>query len=275
LSVPIIRKNVTYKTDYHNHTLFSDGKAGPEESFAAASAAGLKEIGFSEHLNLFVPGQRWCMDQEITPEYISVLKKLRRIQKIPAIRIGLEVDYFPGKDKEIGDFINMFDLDYVIGSVHYMGDTTVDSGPEFYSGKSFDEIFINYFAMVTQAVESGLFDIIGHCDLVRIFGYVPSFDPEPLYRELASSMALHDVAFELNTNGRNRPLGDFYPDRRFLHIFREKNVPVCVNSDSHFPARVAQHFNEAYALLRNAGYSEMCAFKKRERYAVPADFSDI
>lgn len=264
-----------YRTDYHIHTQFSDGKATPGEYIAAAALAGIKEIGFSDHLNLLMSRQQGCMNPGRTPEYISAIKKLTRNKNEIAIRVGFEVDFFSGKEKKISNFLNRFDLDYVIGSVHYMGETTVDSGPDFYSGKNFDEIFKNYFAIVKQAVESGLFDIIGHCDLVRIFGNVPTFDPEPFYRDLASSMVLHDVALEVNTNGRNRPLGDFYPDRRFLHIFREKNVPVCVNSDSHFPSRVGQHFNEAYALLRDAGYMEMCAFKNRERFMIPADFSNI
>ena len=82
-------------------------------------------------------------------------------------------------------------------------------------------------------------------------------------------MKKHDVAFELNTNGRNRPLADFYPDRRFLHIFREANVPVFVNSDAHFPARTGQYFDEAYDLLRSVGYKEMAVFSSRERKMKP------
>jgi histidinol-phosphatase (PHP family) len=123
--------------------------------------------------------------------------------------------------------------------------------------------------MVIQAVSSGLFDIIGHCDLIRIFGYKPSVDPAPLYRKLARSMKMHDVAFELNTNGINRPLADFYPDRRFLHIFREENVPVCVNSDAHMPSRVGQYFDQAYDLLKMAGFKEMAVFKRGIRKMFP------
>jgi histidinol-phosphatase (PHP family) len=264
-----------YRTDYHMHTLFSDGKERPEEYIAAAVASGISEIGFSEHLNLFVPGQKWCMDPDRMPEYISAIKKLARTQKEISIRVGIEVDFFPGKENEINEFIRRFDLDYVIGSVHYLGNTTVDSGPDFYINKNIDDIYRDYFEIVLQAVESGIFDIIGHCDLVRIFNFKPSFDQEPDYRNLATAMSRHDVAFELNTNGRNRPLADFYPDRRYLSIFREKNVPVCVNSDSHFSSRVGQYFNEAYSLLHDAGYDEMCTFKKHERFMIPADFSSV
>ena len=62
---------------------------------------------------------------------------------------------------------------------------------------------------------------------------------------------------------------DFYPDRRFLHIFREENVAVCVNSDAHFPARVGQYFDEAYDLIRVAGFTEMAVFSSRKRRMMP------
>lgn len=261
-----------YKTDYHIHSTFSDGKAAPEDYVAQAISIGMNEIGFSEHLNLFVEDQKWCMDLSRVPEYISYLRKLRKVFTGIKIKTGLEVDYFPGKEKEIYDFIKNLELDYIIGSVHYMGETTVDSGPDFYENKDIDEIYKNYFEYVNEAVASGLFDIIGHCDLVRIFNFRPAGNPEPYYRQLAGNMRIHDVAFEVNTNGRNRALRDFYPDRRFLKIFCEENVPVCVNSDSHFPARVGQYFDEAYAILKEAGYKEMAVFNKRERFMVPADF---
>lgn len=261
-----------YKTDYHIHTLYSDGKASPEEYITAALSSGLNEIGFSEHLNLVFKDQKWCMDIEMVPGYLSHINSLRIKEKKIKVRTGLEVDYFPGKEKEIHDFISTLQLDFVIGSVHYMGDITVDNGPDFYENRDIDALYISYFDLVMEAVASGLFDIIAHCDLVRIYNFKPKGYPENLYRNLASAMSKHDVAFEINTNGRNRPVGDFYPDRRFLKYFREENVPVCVNSDAHLPSRVGQHFDEAYGLLKDAGYKEMAVFSKRERYMVPVVF---
>lgn len=261
-----------YKTDYHIHTLYSDGKATPEEYIAAAISEGIREIGFSEHLNLIIEKQNWCINILKVPAYISHIKSLQKTEKRIKVRLGLEVDYFPGKENIIYDFIHKLYLDYVIGSVHYLGETTVDSGPEYYEGKNIDDLYQSYFNIVNEAVASGLFDIIAHCDLVRIYNYKPVADPEPLYRKLAKEMSKHDVAIEINTNGKNRPVGDFYPDRRFLKIFYEENVPACVNSDSHIPARIGQHFDEAYGLLKEAGYKEMAVFSKRDRFLVPAEF---
>ena len=258
-----------YRTDYHMHSSYSDGRSVPDDYIAPALAAGLSEIGFSEHLTLFKDLEDWNMNPvNITP-YINHLENLQRSIKAIKIKIGLEVDFFAGKEKEIHAYLSTLPLDYIIGSVHYLGEKSVDVGPEFYEGKSIDRLFESYFESVIAASASGLFDIMAHCDLIRIYGYRPSMDLAPLYRKLAKTMKTHNVAFEVNTNGRNRPLADFYPDRQFLHIFREENVPVCVNSDAHMPSRVGQYFDEAYELLRYIGFTEMAVFDKRVRKMVP------
>jgi histidinol-phosphatase (PHP family) len=258
-----------YRTDYHVHSLFSDGKSAPEDYIAPAVANGLKELGFSEHFTMFMGSLNWSMDAQAVKQYLTHISKLSKNTRSIIVKTGLEVDFFPGKEEEINSFLDGISVDYVIGSVHYLGDATVDIGPEFYEGKNINKLYEQYFDRVASAAASGLFDIIAHCDLIRIYGFMPSLDQEPLYRNLAKSFKIHDVTFEINTNGRNRPIGDFYPDRKFLKIFREENVPVCVNSDAHMPSRVAQYFDEAYELLRNVGYSEMAVFDKRERFMVP------
>jgi len=258
-----------YKTDYHMHSIYSDGRSVPEDYIPAALAASLNEIGFSEHLTLFRDQEDWNMNPVNISPYINHLLSLRNITDTIKIKIGLEVDFYAGRESEIVEYLKPLPLDYIIGSVHYLGEKTVDVGPEFYEGKSIDKLFESYFESVITAVSSGIFDIIGHCDLIRIYGYKPVMNMEPLYRKLARAMKAHNVAFEVNTNGRNRPLADFYPDRRFLHVFREENVPVCVNSDAHMPSRVAQYFEEAYELLRYIGFTEMAVFDKRVRTMVP------
>jgi histidinol-phosphatase (PHP family) len=258
-----------YRTDYHVHSSFSDGRAAPEDYIEPAVAAGLKEIGFSEHLTLFRESLDWSMNASAIEPYLKHINNLSRNVKSIKVRKGLEVDFFPGKEKEIWSLLKKTKLDYATGSVHYLGDSAVDMGPEFYDGKNIDNLFEIYFDLVSAAAASGLFDIIAHCDLIRIYGFKPSFDLENLYRNLARSFKVHDVVFEINTNGRNRPVGDFYPDRKYLRIFREENVPVCVNSDAHIPSRVGQYFDEAYELLKSAGYSEMAVFENRERFMIP------
>ncbi len=260
---------MTYRTDYHIHTTYSDGREEPEAIIKAGIQAGLTEIGFSEHITLVPEKQKWSMDPVRLPEYVILIEKLRKQYPGIAVRMGVELDYLPGIEKELGEIVSAFPFDYVIGSVHYMGLETVDLGPEFYLGKDIGLIYENYFNLVCEAASTGLFDIIGHPDLVRIHRFRPERDISGLYAMMASSFRAYDVAYELNTNGMNKPVKDFYPDTRYLSLFASRGVPVCVNSDAHMPSRVGQFFDEAYALLKKAGYTEMATFKGRERFMIP------
>ncbi len=258
-----------YKTDYHIHTTYSDGREGPEACIEAALKYGLSEIGFSDHLTPAGGQLKWTMGHDRLPEYAEHIVRLKKLYPEIAVRMGIELDYLPGMEKEARRIIDAFPFDYIIGSVHYLGDETVDLGPEFYIGKNIYQIYENYFNLVCEAASTGLFDIMGHADLVRIHRFRPEEDITHLYSMMASAFEIHDVAFELNTNGRNRPLHDFYPDRKYLYLFAGHGVPVCVNSDAHFPERIGQFFDEAYELLKLSGYTEMAVFKDRERYMIP------
>ncbi len=262
-------RSMIYRTDYHIHTTYSDGRQGPEASIEAAVKKGFAEIGFSDHLNLAGEHLVWCMDHGRLPEYAAHILRLKKEHDDIAVRLGIELDYLPGMEKEMERLISSVPFDYVIGSVHYLGKETVDLGPEFYLGKDLDMIYENYFNLVCEAAASGFFDIIAHPDLVRIHGFFPEIDLSYLYSMIAAAFERHNVAIELNTNGRNKPLQDFYPDRRYLSVFADHGVPVCVNSDAHFPERIGQYFDEGYDLLRRAGYKEMAVFAKRERYMIP------
>jgi histidinol-phosphatase (PHP family) len=258
-----------YRTDYHVHTTYSDGRQGPEAYIEAAVKKGLREIGFSDHLNPAGEHLVWCMEHERLTEYADHILRLKKEHNEIAVRLGIEVDYLPNMERETEKLINAVPFDYVIGSVHYLGDETVDLGPEFYIGKNIDLIYENYFNLVCEAAATGFFDIMAHPDLVRIHRFMPEKDIFPLYSMIASAFEIHDVAFELNTNGRNKPLNDFYPDRKYLSLFEGHGVPVCVNSDAHFPERIGQYFDEGYDLLRLAGYREMAVFNNRERFMIP------
>ena len=164
-----------YRTDYHVHTTYSDGKSIPEDYIAPAVVAGLKEIGFSEHLNLIDYDAVGTMNFSGVEKYLKHLTDLRDSCNEIKVKIGFEVDFFPGEEKKLGRILPSLDVDYLIGAVHYMGDSVVDFSPEFYKGKNFNRLFEVYFEMVIEAVSSELFDIIGHCDLIRMFGYKPRF----------------------------------------------------------------------------------------------------
>ncbi|MBS0011224.1 MAG: histidinol-phosphatase [Bacteroidales bacterium] len=258
-----------YKTDYHVHTNYSDGRGWPEDYISRAHEEGLSELGFSDHLTLTDEQQDWSIRPALLGEYIDRVLKLKESVNGIKVKVGLEVDWFPGKEEDIYRAISSLPLDYVIGSVHFMGEGSVDLGPDYYENKDIDRLFASYFKLIAEAAGSGLFDFMAHPDLVRIFRYHPSVNAEQMYRFMAGEMKKYGVAFEINTNGMNKPLNDFYPDRRYLHVFLEEGVPVCVNSDAHSPARLGQYFNDAYRLIAGIGFTEMVTFDRRIRSYKP------
>lgn len=254
-----------YRSDYHSHTLYSDGHAWPEDYIPFAVKGGLSELGFSDHLTLTDKQQDWSIKPELLDEYCRRILDLNKSCNDLIIRLGIEVDYLPGKEEDIRHILNSYPFDYVLGSVHYLDGETVDLGPEYYETKDLYNLYCRYFEVINDAASSGLFDIMAHPDLVRIFGFIPDRDMTNEYLKLARHLKKQDVAIEVNTNGRNKPLGDFYPDPAYLHIFCNEDIPLCLNSDTHFPQGVAQYFDEAYAIIIRSGYKEMATFSKRNR----------
>ena len=259
-----------YKTDYHIHTKYSDGRATALENIDAAYEAGFNEMGFADHVLICKTNEKWCMAPKDLDDYYKYFNQLREeTSKIP-VKVGLEVDYIEGREKDIEKMLDKYDIDYRIGSVHYIErKMCIDSEPKIYIGKDFDYVFDLYFKTVSKAVESNLFDIIGHFDLIRVFCFKPTYDVTPYYKSFSKLLKKHDISFEINTNGRNKPVNDFYPDKRFLEILAKDGNTVCVNSDAHYPYRIGQFFDEAYELVKEAGFKEMATFNHRERKMVP------
>lgn len=253
-----------YRTDYHSHTKYSDGHGWPEDYIPFAIKRGISELGFSDHLTLTEEQQDWSIKPSQLGEYCDRILSLNKNNSNIKIKLGLEIDFLPGKEDDIKAIINSYPFDYTIGSIHYLDGESVDLGPEYYQNRDLESLYSIYFETVAQAASTGLFNIMGHIDLVRMFGYFPSADLSTLYRKLAKSLKKSNVTVEINTNGRNKVLNDFYPDPVYLNIFREEGVSVCVNSDSHFPNGVGQYFDEAYAMIIGCGFKEMVTFNQRK-----------
>jgi histidinol-phosphatase (PHP family) len=187
------------------------------------------------------------------------------------VLLGVEMDYVPGKEERIWDFLRRAPWDFVIGSVHFLGDWGIDLAEESHRWQVHDpqEVWERYYETMVAAVESRLFDILSHPDLPKIFGHRPPDGTEAWYPVLATALAEAGMAMEVNTAGLRKPIGEIYPNRRLLAAAREAGVPITVGSDAHTPDDVGKGFSEALSLLINAGYRESAAFDGRRRILSP------
>lgn len=250
--------------DYHIHTSASpDGQGDFTQFINEARKKAIDEIGFSEHL----------LDRPVRPidffdGYVERFLRIKKEAPMP-VRLGAEVDYFPDQIAAIKKLVARFPFDYVIGSVHFLEDWPIDSFElQSYFRKDIMKIYEDYFAAIRGLCKSRLFDVLGHADIVKIFGYRPESDITRIFEDTAQTIAQNDICVEVNTAGLFRPCREIYPSRQLLEMLRQRNVPVTLASDAHKPEQVGRDFGKALDLIRSLGYTDICTFEARKRKAV-------
>lgn len=260
--------------DYHTHTARCGHAEGCMEAYVeAAIAAGLKEYGFSDHIPMY-----WLPEAQRDPgvampmheleDYVTDVLRLRdRYPEIP-IRLGVEADFIPGWEAELVRVLEPYPWDYVIGSVHFIGDWACDdpARTERYAEWDISELYAKFFALELMAARSGLFDILAHIDLIKKFGHRPSSDLGRLYADVAEGIAQAGVAIELSTAGLRKPVKEVYPNPALLTECCRRGVPIVISSDAHAPAEVAWGFADAAAVARESGFTHVARYEKRKRF---------
>ncbi len=208
-------------TDYHLHLRPDDLDASADEYFtpanveryrAAASERGIAELGVSEHVYRFEQAlDVWQHPfwREYARDDIDAYCAFVREQT--DLRLGIEVDFVPGGEDRLANLLEARDFDYVVGSVHFLGDGAVDM--DDYSvwdtGRSVEEIWRRYFETLGEAARSGLFDILAHPDLVKVWGGerpLPDGDLRRYYELAIDGIAETGIAVEVSTAGLRKPV---------------------------------------------------------------------
>lgn len=260
--------------DYHTHTsLCKHGEGELEEYILKAIELGFDEIGCSEHIpmpNNFDPRHRMTVDEYYSiyaPRITTLSEKYRdRI----TIKRGLEAEHLPGSEEWVNKFIAENDFDFVIGSVHFLGRFEANK-PLFhkdYDGEEIEDLYIEYFDTVKASAESGMFNIIGHCDLIKKFGFRTSNAMNKAMRTALEAIKKNNLCIEINTSGLRKPEKETYPSETILKIAKELQIPLTLGSDAHKPHDVGKDFDIALAFIERYGNGKICVFEKRQRKEV-------
>jgi len=256
--------------DYHTHTpLCKHATGAPEEYVEAAIAAGLREYGISDHAPCRPePFDDWRMAESELPEYFDWIARAKQAAEGRIeIRAGLECDWIKGCESFIEELAGKADWDYLIGSVHYLGDWDFDN-PKWlgkWAETDVEAVWTEYWKTYVEMVESGLFDILGHADLVKKFSYAPSGDLDRFYDPVIEAIAANGSVIELNTAGLHKPCAEAYPAPRFLELAASAGVGLVISSDAHAPADVARDFPKAKEMAIAAGFRDTQLFHRRVR----------
>jgi histidinol-phosphatase (PHP family) len=273
-------------TDYHLHLRSDDLDATAADHFTsanvqryrdAASERGIAELGVSEHVHRFTQALEVWQHPFWRENAVDDLDDYCRfVREQTDLRLGIEADFVPGAEDRTANLLQARDFDYVVGSVHFLRDHAVDMDDYsvWSSGRSAEEIWREYFRTLGEAARSGLFDILAHPDLVKIWSPThPAHRERPLpegdlrrYYELAiDGIAESGVAIEVSTAGLRKRAREIYPAPAFLEMCLEAGAPVALSSDAHRPEDVGADYDRALELLQSAGVGELCVFDRRER----------
>lgn len=259
--------------DYHMHTPLCKHAVGePEEYARRAVERGIGEIGFSDHSPMpatFDPDFRMGIDQYA--EYVGMVERCRKAVPGLSIKLGLEADYHPGTEGFVREVIGRYAFDYVIGSVHYLGSWGFDNPDlvHLYDGKDVYELYRQYYELVGRLAETGMYDIVGHPDVIKKFGHRPARDFEPLERRALEAVAKAGMALDVNTSGLRRPAREIYPSLRILKAARALGIGITFGSDAHDPRHVGEAFGEAVAHAKAAGFTHLRRYAGRSFDLVP------
>lgn len=261
-------------TDYHTHTpLCLHAEGTPAEYTKSAIAAGLAEIGFSDHNPMPGHFDDWRMSLAELPEYFESVEAAR--SEFPAfpIRLGLECDFLQGGEAWIGETAGMTEWDYLIGSVHYISEGCAVDDPKHLSrwqtAADVEEMWDAYWRLYERCVRSRMFDIYAHPDLAKRFGLRPPGDLRRYFEPVIQALVDTGGVMEVSTAGLRKDVGEIYPAREMLEMAFSGGVPIVINSDAHAPEEVGADFDQALKLVRSVGYTTTVRFKGRKREVVP------
>lgn len=259
--------------DYHMHTPRCNHASGSIIDYAeAALHHGLHEIGISDHSPM--PhgfDAEWRMDRCELDNYLEEVYQVQAIMRPRGltVRCGLEADYHPSAVDYIQSLLAYHDWDYVIGSVHFIDNWGFDNPDEQDGWGRWDltEAWCAYFDAVAESASVGLFDIIGHPDLLKKYGHCQPDDSAVHAAEdrMLQAVKSADITLEISAAGLRKPVAEIYPRSLMVGKAAKLKIPFAYGSDAHAPQDVSHAMQDCLQCLNQHGIQHIAYFTQRNR----------
>lgn len=231
--------------DFHVHSNYSDGSF-LGEMVRAAEGAGLEGVGFTDHCT--VTAREHTAEMRDVYGFNLDLTYERRREAIDRLRDrfsidiydAVEMDYDPRDESRIRAFLERADFDYATGSVHEVDGRNVQVSSNFvdWSAEDLDALVEEYFDRLVSLVESELFDVAAHVDLLERTAPLRGRATDDHYRRVARAFEDSRTIPEVNAGRALTDAGVVHPRPDFLTVLGEYDVPITVGTDAHRPADV-------------------------------------
>jgi histidinol-phosphatase (PHP family) len=268
--------------DAHLHTDLSPDSDVPIDAYAAQAAArGIAELAVTDHVD-FEPGAP-------AYDYTTFDQRERTVREAAerwaehgvTIRFGVELTYDRVWEGDVRAHLARHRYDFTIGSVHDRVDSPYSSRrvAAWVGGRSLAEIVAPSFDEVVAAARSGLFDAIGHIDVVKRYLW-PHVTPDQLagapelYEPILEALVDSGTALEINTSGLRHPVAETYPSAAIVARFKAMGGRrVTVGSDAHRAHQFAFGLADGYAEAAAAGLGALTFGRDGRTVAIPGRFA--
>lgn len=271
-----------YKTNYHSHSTFCDGKSTMEAMVVAAIEHGFSHWGVSSHAPVPFPNT-FAIKQEDIKAYLGEFKRLKEIYSDRIhLYLGMELDFITDIMEDIKEQAKDYGLDYFIGSVHQVKEHNDSMDSWFIDGhdqgiydRELKELFDNdirrgceaYFSQQIRMIETNKPDILGHCDKITMHNKGRFFTNDtPWYEEMVRSLLdtvkQYDIITEINTRGLYKKRNDdFYPALKWLRIAKEKGIKITISTDCHKADETDLFYQQALDSAKAIGFTHISYFE--------------
>ena len=267
---------MVYKCNLHTHTQFCDGKCTMEQMTQNAIAKGFETLGFSPHS--FTPfDQSYCIkDYAVFKQEFLRLKQKYKNQI--NLMLGIEADAFGVLPDE--------KLDYTIGSVHYLATNgqylsvfdvnqnkvfALDESKETFlqlleQGFNNDIVAVaqSYYDTVVEMVQKTKPTIIGHFDLISLYGDFG--EVEEKYMQIAKNAIKRlqgcGCLVDINANRKFKGKGGLYPADFLITEFLSCGFDFVLSSDAHVVDSLGFDFDNTVNHLKDLGVKRLASFDK-------------
>ena len=249
------------------------------EVLEAAVGAGFDVFGVSEHAPR--SEARFVYDTELEKGY-DVERLAREFEtyaeeslalaeefsdRLTVLR-GFEAEIVPEASfrEEMLTHRQRHQFEYMVGSVHYVNEFSVDGPPDEFahlveSCGGIEEAAVRYYGNVARLVEALSPEVVGHLDLIRRNAPADAMLDTPKIRDAADqaleAVKAQDAILDLNTAGYRKGLGSPYPAPWLLKRADAMGIGFCFGDDSHGAPDVGAGIDQARDYLLTNGINRI------------------
>lgn len=267
-------------SNFHTHSLYSDGKAEMKAYCDKAIELGFHSLGFSDHAPVKFDNS-FSIPIEKLEEYFQQVELMKeRYKNKLQVFTSLEADFIPGKSYDFDFFRQKAKMDYIIGSIHLVYNKAkdsmwfIDGGDQQVWDKGLANIFDGdikkgvkcFYEQNIEMIEEHKPEVVGHLDKIKMHNKERLFSTQDkwyqgLVEACLTSMKRQGSVLEVNTRGLYKGrCQELFPSPEVAIKAQKMGIPMLLSSDAHHPDELNGAYDSVIETLKQSGIKELVEF---------------